>query len=87
MAKVCQLYSGSSGNSIYIGTNSGGVLVDIGVSAKKCEAALNLFCVADSLNVSVCTEFKVNLIRVINSFLSQVLAYKLGQIAAHLIGK
>ena len=41
MAKVCQLYSGSSGNSIYIGTNSGGVLVDIGVSAKKCEAALN----------------------------------------------
>ena len=48
---------------------------------------LNLFCVADSLNMSVCTEFKVNLIRVINSFLSQVLAYKLWQIAAHLIGK
>lgn len=40
MAKVCQLFSGSSGNSIYIGTNSGGVLVDIGVSAKRCEAAL-----------------------------------------------
>ncbi|MCC8016451.1 MAG: MBL fold metallo-hydrolase [Clostridiales bacterium] len=40
MAKVCQLFSGSSGNSIYIGTNNGGILVDIGVSAKRCEAAL-----------------------------------------------
>lgn len=40
MAKVCQLFSGSSGNSIYIGTNSGGVLVDIGISAKRCEAVL-----------------------------------------------
>ncbi len=29
MAKACQLFSGSSGNSIFIGNNSGGVLVDI----------------------------------------------------------
>lgn len=41
MAKVCQLFSGSSGNSIYIGNSSGGFLVDIGVSAKRCENALN----------------------------------------------
>lgn len=41
MAKACQLFSGSSGNSIYIGGASGGVLVDIGVSAKRCEFALN----------------------------------------------
>ncbi len=41
MAKACQLFSGSSGNSIYIGNNSGGVLVDIGVSARRCEYALN----------------------------------------------
>lgn len=41
MAKTCQLFSGSSGNSIYIGNNGGGILVDIGVSAKKCEYALN----------------------------------------------
>ncbi len=40
MAKVCQLFSGSSGNSIYIGGRSGGILVDIGVSAKRCAAAL-----------------------------------------------
>lgn len=41
MAKVCQLFSGSSGNSIYIGMSDGGYLVDIGVSAKRCENALN----------------------------------------------
>lgn len=40
MAKVCQLFSGSSGNSIYIGSRNGGILVDIGVSAKRCNAAL-----------------------------------------------
>lgn len=40
MAKVCQLFSGSSGNSIYIGGADYGFLVDIGVSAKKCEQAL-----------------------------------------------
>lgn len=40
MAKVCQLFSGSSGNSIYIGGRNGGILVDIGVSAKRCAAAL-----------------------------------------------
>ncbi len=40
MAKACQLFSGSSGNSIYIGDKNGGILVDIGVSAKRCEAAL-----------------------------------------------
>lgn len=40
MAKVCQLFSGSSGNSIYIGGKNSGILVDIGVSAKRCSAAL-----------------------------------------------
>lgn len=43
MAKVCQLFSGSSGNSIYIGTNSGGVLVDIGVSAKGARRRLKIW--------------------------------------------
>ena len=48
---------------------------------------LNLFRVADTLNMSVCAKFKVNFIRVVNRFLRQILADKLGQIAAHLIGK
>lgn len=40
MAKVCQLFSGSSGNSIFISCGGHNYLVDIGVSAKKCEQAL-----------------------------------------------
>ncbi len=40
MAKFCSLYSSSSGNSTYIGTSRGGILVDIGVSAKRTSEAL-----------------------------------------------
>ena len=40
MAKFCSLYSSSSGNCTYIGTSSGGILIDIGVSAKRTEEAL-----------------------------------------------
>ena len=40
MAKFCSLYSSSSGNSTYIGTSQGGILIDVGVSAKKTADAL-----------------------------------------------
>lgn len=40
MAKVCQLFSGSSGNSILVSGGGKNFLVDIGVSAKRCENAL-----------------------------------------------
>ena len=40
MAEFCSLYSSSSGNCTYIGCSSGGILVDVGVSAKKTENAL-----------------------------------------------
>lgn len=40
MAKVCPLFSGSSGNSTYISCSEGGVLVDAGVSAKALSEAL-----------------------------------------------
>ena len=40
MAKFCSLYSSSEGNCTYIGASSGGILIDIGVSAKKAEEAL-----------------------------------------------
>ena len=38
--KFCSLYSGSSGNSLFVGTNDTRVLVDSGVSAKKITEAL-----------------------------------------------
>ena len=40
MSKVCQLFSGSSGNSILISSKGHNFLVDIGISAKRCENAL-----------------------------------------------
>lgn len=40
MAKVCQLFSGSSGNSIFISNGNAKILVDAGVSAKRLDDAL-----------------------------------------------
>lgn len=40
MARFCPLFSGSSGNCTYIGTSSGGILIDTGVSARRIETAL-----------------------------------------------
>lgn len=40
MSKVCQLFSGSSGNSILISSKGHNFLVDIGVSSRRCERAL-----------------------------------------------
>lgn len=41
MARFCPLFSSSSGNSWYVGSGGGGVLVDAGVSAKRLDTALN----------------------------------------------
>lgn len=40
MAKLCPLFSGSSGNSTYISTSSGSILIDAGASGKALETAL-----------------------------------------------
>ena len=48
MARVCQLFSGSEGNSTFIGNDNGGILVDIGVSAKRITERL------ESIGVSPC---------------------------------
>ena len=40
MAKYCSLFSSSKGNCTYIGTASSGILVDVGVSAKRIREAL-----------------------------------------------
>lgn len=41
MSKVCQLFSGSSGNSIFISSKETKFLVDAGVSAKRLTSALS----------------------------------------------
>lgn len=40
MAKFCPLFSGSSGNSTYIGSGSDGILIDAGVCCKNLEQSL-----------------------------------------------
>ena len=39
--RLCSLYSGSSGNAIYVGSDHTHILVDVGVSAKKILEALS----------------------------------------------
>ncbi|MGN0478102.1 MAG: MBL fold metallo-hydrolase [Hominenteromicrobium sp.] len=51
MAELCALYSGSTGNSYYIGSKSSGVLVDIGRSARQTANVLRR-CAIDPLAVS-----------------------------------
>ena len=40
MARFCSLFSGSSGNCLYVGTATCGILIDAGVSARRIERAL-----------------------------------------------
>lgn len=40
MARLCPLFSGSRGNSTYIGSSGQGILIDVGRSAKQIEAML-----------------------------------------------
>ena len=41
MARFCPLFSGSSGNCLYVGDAESGILVDVGVSARRVETALS----------------------------------------------
>ena len=41
MLKFCSLYSGSSGNSLFVQSNNTKILIDCGTSAKKIETALD----------------------------------------------
>lgn len=40
MSRICPLFSGSTGNSTYIGTKNGGILIDAGASMRALCAAL-----------------------------------------------
>ncbi len=40
MAKLCPLFNGSSGNSVYVGSAGQGILIDAGRSAKQIEQSL-----------------------------------------------
>ncbi len=42
MSRICPLFSGSTGNSTYIGTKNGGILIDAGASMKGIASALEI---------------------------------------------
>lgn len=50
MARLCPLFSGSSGNSYFIGARSGGVLIDAGRSARQLDGMLKV-CGIDPLAI------------------------------------
>lgn len=50
MARLCPLFSGSSGNSYYIGSRTSGVLLDAGRSARQLDGMLKL-CGVDPLAI------------------------------------
>ncbi len=50
MARLCPLFSGSSGNSYYIGSRSAGLLIDAGRSARQLDSMLKL-CGIDPLAI------------------------------------
>ncbi len=41
MARFCPLFSGSSGNCLFVGGSGGNILIDVGVNARAVERALN----------------------------------------------
>ena len=43
MLKCCSLYSGSTGNSFFVQSETTNILIDVGVSFKKIENALRFF--------------------------------------------
>ncbi len=54
MARYCALFSGSKGNCTYIGTADSGILVDVGVSAKRIKEALQARDIAPESIKGVC---------------------------------
>lgn len=48
MARFCSLFSSSSGNCVYVGQPEGGILIDVGVSAKR--TAETLDCIGVDIN-------------------------------------
>ena len=58
MARLCPLFSGSSGNSIYIGYGGTGILIDVGRSAKQLEKAIKQ-CEIDLFSIKAINNKKI----------------------------
>lgn len=70
--RLCSLYSGSSGNAIYVGSNHTNILVDIGVSKKKVVQALySIDILPEEINAILITHEHLDHISGLGVFLRQ----------------
>lgn len=72
MSKICPLYSSSSGNSTYIGTKNGSILVDAGASFKGiCESLACLDATPDEILAVAVTHEHIDHIKGLKTFLNK----------------
>ncbi len=72
MSKICPLYSSSSGNSTYIGTKNGAILVDAGASFKGIKESLARFDTSpDEVLAVAVTHEHIDHVKGLKTFLSK----------------
>ncbi len=75
MSKICPLYSSSSGNSTYIGTKNGGILIDAGASFKGIkEKLLALDTTPDEISAVAVTHEHIDHIKGLKTLLNNTSA-------------
>lgn len=79
MSKICPLYSSSSGNSTYIGTQNGSILVDAGASFKSIKESLALFDTSpEDVLAVVVTHEHIDHVKGLKTFLNKTNAILIG---------
>lgn len=72
MSRICPLFSGSTGNSTYIGTSNGGILVDVGASMKGiCNALERAGSNYNEIKVVAVTHEHIDHIKGLKTFLNR----------------
>ena len=72
MSRICPLFSGSTGNSTYLGYKDTGILIDVGMSCKSVVTALqNIDCAAEEIKAIAITHEHTYHIKGLKTFLKK----------------